>query len=152
MARAALHSPTAIRSVALLEFGKGLLVLLTALAVFRYWHTDWQALAERIVNHFHLNPAHHFPRVLFALAHNLTSPHLAALAVGALCYVGLRWAEAWGLWFNRPWAAWLGIVSAGLYLPFELIDLVSRPGWITAGLMAINLFIIRILWRNRPAR
>lgn len=138
-----------IKSIAALEAAKGLLVLLTALAVFRYLHSDWQRVAEHIVAHLHMNPARHYPKILLAAASNITEPRLLALATGALFYVALRWVEAYGLWFSKPWATMLGIVSAGLYLPFELLELVTRPSLLSALILASNLMIIFILWRGK---
>jgi len=139
---------TGLRSIALLEASKGLLVLLTALAIFRYIHSDWQVVAERIVSHFHLNPAHTYPKILLALSRDITEPRLLTLASGALFYVALRWIEAYGLWYGRKWASLLGIISAGLYVPLELAEMVSRPSWLNTGLLVINLAIVAVLWRN----
>ena len=138
-----------LKTIALFEAGKGLLVLLTALAVFRYIHSDWQLMAEHIVAHFHMDPARRYPKILLALSHNITEPRLLALAFGALFYVALRWAEAYGLWFGKNWATMLGIISAGLYLPFELIELVYRPSLLSALVLTSNLVIIYVLWRNQ---
>jgi len=140
---------TGLKGIALFEASKGLLVLLTALAAFRYIHYDWQLLAERIVAHFHMNPARRYPRILLALSHNMTEPRLLALAFGALFYVALRWVEAYGLWFGRNWATMLGIISAGLYLPFEIIELVYRPSLLAALVLGSNIVIIYVLWRSQ---
>lgn len=137
-----------LKTIALFEAGKGALVLMTALALFRYIHSDWQAWAEHIVAHFHMDPARRYPRILLALSNNLTEPRLLAIAFGMLFYVALRWVEAYGLWRGRPWATMLGIISAGLYLPFELIELVSRPSWLGALVLGSNIVIIVILWRS----
>ncbi|MFA6179763.1 MAG: DUF2127 domain-containing protein, partial [Candidatus Methylopumilus sp.] len=94
------------------------------------------------------NPAHTYPKILLALSHNITEPRLLALASGALFYVALRWIEAYGLWYGRKWASLLGIISAGLYVPLELAEMVSHPSWLNTGLLVINLAIVAVLWRN----
>ena len=140
---------TGLKSIALFEAGKGLLVLLTALAAFRYIHSDWQLMAEHVVAHFHMDPARRYPRILLALSKDMTEPRLLALAFGALFYVALRWVEAYGLWFGKNWAAMLGIISAGLYLPFEIIELVYRPSILAALVLSSNIVIIYVLWRSQ---
>jgi uncharacterized membrane protein (DUF2068 family) len=143
-----MKSAASLRSIALLEAAKGALILLTAFAVLTHLHADWQAAAEQLVAHFHLNPARQTPRFLLQLAADASQPRLLAISAGALVYVGLRWAEAYGLWFDRPWAKWLGLVSAGVYLPFELIEILRQPSVLSYALLLINLGIVVVLWRH----
>ncbi|ACT51756.1 DUF2127 domain-containing protein [Methylovorus glucosotrophus] len=143
-----MKSAASLRSIALLEAAKGALILLTALAVLTHLHTDWQAAAEQLVAHFHLNPARQTPRFLLQLAADVSQPRLLAITAGALAYVGLRWAEAYGLWYDRPWAKWLGLISAGVYLPFEVVEILRQPSVLSYALLLINLGIVIILWRH----
>jgi uncharacterized membrane protein (DUF2068 family) len=46
------------------------------------------------------------------------------LAIG---YIVVRMLEAYGLWNERAWGEWLGALSGGLYIPFEIGHLVHRP-------------------------
>jgi uncharacterized membrane protein (DUF2068 family) len=79
------------------------------------------------VVHLHLNPARHYPRVFIEAAGRLTDARLWLLAAGGFAYSLLRFAEAYGLWRERAWAEWIGIVSGGVYLPVEVYELVHRP-------------------------
>ena len=81
---------------------------------------------------------------------NITEPRLLALAFGALFYVAIRFVEAYGLWWNRGWAAILGIASAGLYIPFEIIELVEHVTWISVLALVFNILVVAILWLTRP--
>lgn len=141
---------TSLRTVAIFEAAKGLLVLATAFALFKHLHTDWQALAEQLVAHFHMNPARKYPQILLALSANITEPRLLALAFGALFYVAIRFVEAYGLWWNRGWAAILGIASSGLYIPFEIIELVEHVTWISVLAPVFNILVVAVLWLTRP--
>ena len=146
------RSQGAVRAVALFEAAKGLLALLSALALFRYLHADWQAAAQQLVAHLHLNPAKHYPHVLLALAADVTEPQRLALGMGALAYVALRWIEAYGLWRQRRWAMWLGIAGAGIYLPYELAEILHRPSALSAGALLLNLAVLLLLWRQQRRR
>ena len=64
-------------------------------------------------------------------------------------YAAARLAEAGGLWHGRNWARWLGLVSAGLYVPFELAYAVHRPGAASLGLLALNVAVLWLLWPPR---
>ena len=71
--------------------------------------------------------------------------------LGALtiAYAGLHFVEAWGLWRLRNWARWLGLCTAGLFVPFEIYYLLRAPNWSTAAVLAINLVVLWLLWPRR---
>lgn len=138
-----------LRTIAVFEASKGLLVLSASVALFRHIDNAWQTRAEMLIQHLHLNPASHAPRILLDLSANITEPRLLALAFGALFYAAIRLLEGYGLWQGKHWATVLGLASAGLYLPFEILSLLSHFSWLGAAIFASNLIIIAILWRYR---
>ena len=48
----------------------------------------------------------------------------------------LRFIEAYGLWYIRPWAEWMAIASGSIYIPFEVADLLRKPDWIRLLILA----------------
>ena len=138
-----------LRAIALVEAAKGTLVVLAGLGLLELLHRDVQALAERIVRHFHLNPASHIPRIFLEAAAAATDSRLQLLALAAAGYALVRFVEAWGLWRARPWAEWLGLVSGSLYLPVEAFELTRTVNWFTVGTFLVNLGIVAWLGRCR---
>ena len=135
------------------EAGKGLLVLAAGSGLLLFIHRDWQSIAERLVTHLHLDPASHYPRIFMRLAGAATPARIQLLAAGALFYATVRLVEAWGLWRARTWAEWLGVATAGIYLPFELRASVMRPGIEPIGALLTNLAVIAFLgWQLRRRR
>ncbi|MBI2801093.1 MAG: DUF2127 domain-containing protein [Gammaproteobacteria bacterium] len=55
-----------LRAVAVYEALKGVLVLLMGFGLLSFIHRDLNQFADRVVAHFHLNPARRFPRLWFA--------------------------------------------------------------------------------------
>jgi uncharacterized membrane protein (DUF2068 family) len=144
---------TGVRMVAVVEATKGLLVLAAGAGLFSLVHRDVQAIAEHIVEVFHLNPASRTPRIFLDLAADLTSSRLRLLALGAAAYASLHFVEAYGLWRARRWGEWLTVVAGGIYIPFELYELWRRVTWPKLGLLAVNIAIVvylaRVLWSSR---
>ena len=72
------------------------------------------------------------------------------------CYAVIRLAEGYGLWHAKHWAEWFAVISAGLYLPFELGHLVRRPTWLTSAVVVFNILLIiylaKLLIDQRAAR
>jgi uncharacterized membrane protein (DUF2068 family) len=106
--------------VALFEGVKGLLVLLTGCGLLALLHKDIHQAAAELVQHLHMNPASHYPRIFLDLSERVTDAKLWALAAAALIYSIVRFAEAAGLWLRRRWAEWFGALTGGLYIPVEI--------------------------------
>ncbi|WP_288377897.1 DUF2127 domain-containing protein [uncultured Massilia sp.] len=144
-----------IRTVALLEAAKGVVVLLTGFGLFALLHRNVQVFAEELVRHSHLNPASHMPRVFIDYAGHLDDAGLMQLAFAAIAYSSVRLVEAYGLWFERAWGEGVAAFSGAIYLPFELRELFTKPGLLTFCLLLINLaivlFMIDNLLRRRSA-
>ena len=134
--------PLGLRTVAIFEFAKGLVVLVAGLGLLSLVHRDAQRVAEEIVTLLHLNPAHRYPRIFIDFASNLTDARLWFLSVAALIYATVRFVETFGLWHERPWAEWFAVIGAGLYLPVELYHLYEQPGIISVCLPLINIGIV----------
>lgn len=143
-----------LRTVALIEASKGVLVLAVGLGLLTLIGQDVEVVAEQVARHFHLNPSSKYPRIISAAAGAVTDARLWMLAAGALGYAAIRLAEAYGLWRGRAWAEWLGAVSAGVYIPFEVYGLFQEATLATAMLLTLNVAIVAfLLWilRRRHA-
>ena len=146
---------TGLRLVALFEAGKGLLVLLVGLELLSLVHQGAQNVGEEIVERFHLNFARRHPRILLYAATHLNDSNVRLLALAALAYSTVRFVEAYGLWRVRAWAEWFAIVSGGVYLPFELYELIRHPTLVKIAVLLVNAAIVAYLvyvrWNERQA-
>jgi uncharacterized membrane protein (DUF2068 family) len=133
---------TGMRLVAILEGVKGTLVLLVGFGLLALVHRDIEALAERLVRRTHLDPAGHYPRIFIEAASNVTDARLWLLAAAAGAYSIVRLVEAYGLWYERRWAEWFALVSAGLYIPVEIYELFRHATWIKAVVFISNIAIV----------
>jgi uncharacterized membrane protein (DUF2068 family) len=134
-----------LRAVALFEAAKGTLVLAMGFGLLAAAHRDLQALAAELIAHLHLNPASRYPEIFLRLARQLSDTRLQLLALGAAAYAAIRFAEAYGLWRERAWAEWLAVISAGIYLPFEIYELAKGVSTLRIVVFAINVAILAYL-------
>ena len=139
-------SKKGLRTIAVAEGAKGALVLLVGLGLVRMALGDQAAIAEQIVEQFHLNPANKLPKI-FLLAANSSDARLYLFAVGAAFYAAVRFAEAWGLWFERRWAEWVTAIGAGLYIPIEVYELAVGITAVKVCLLTLNVLIVVYLCR-----
>lgn len=136
----------ALRSVALVEFAKGVLVIGAVIAL--HW-LDPSDVADAFLNFLHISPDHHFAHLLLSMADKLSDIKFWHLAVGASCYSGLRFAEATGLWHARAWAEWVALISGALYLPLEIRATWHHASLIHAAVLIINLAIVAFMFYLR---
>lgn len=142
----------ALRWVALFEFAKGLVVVLATTSLLTLVHRNLHDIAVRLMEHTHLNPAAHYPGAVLEAIDRLQSGSLQGgqlqlLALGALAYAALRFLEAWGLFFGKAWAEVLAAGCGAIYVPFEVIELVKRPGALGAALLLFNLAVVAVMLR-----
>ena len=140
-------SKKGLRTIAVAESMKGVLALIVGLGLTRLAIGDQAAIVEQIVEQFHLNPANWIPR-FFEKAAQSSDAKLYLLAAGAALYAAVRFAEGWGLWFERRWAEWLTAIGAALYVPIEVYELtITGHVAIKVCLLVLNVSIVVYLCR-----
>ena len=147
-----MHRDPAIRLVACFEAAKGVFVLLAATGLLSLLHKDATAVAASLLEHAHLNPASHYPQIFLDAAAHLDDHRLLMLAGGAAVYAVFRLVEAYGLYFERPWAEMLAALSGAIYVPFEVLGLVRHASWHGALLLLVNLGIVGLMVRAMRQR
>ena len=79
-----------------------------------------------------------------------------ALVMLALAYTTLRFIEATGLWLAQAWGEYLGALSGGIYIPFEVTHFIDEPSWMNAFIVALNAtivgYLVYALWRRHQLK
>jgi len=131
--------------VALFEGAKGLLVLFVGFELLTYLHKDIHEAAMHLVEHLHLNPASHYPRIFLDLTEHINDSKLWSLALAAAIYSVVRMIEAVGLWLRKTWAEWFAVLSGGIYIPVEIYEVVHRVTWPRITVLIVNFGIVSYL-------
>jgi uncharacterized membrane protein (DUF2068 family) len=149
-------APLALRTIALFEAAKGALAFCAAFGVISLRNTDLQAVVDEFLLRHGMNPETHYKRMVIESLARATDQHAGQIIALALIYSAVRLAEAYGLWREKHWAEWFGVISAGLYLPFELVHMVRHPSGLTIAVILLNVAIViylaRLLFQQRAAR
>ena len=131
-----------LRTVASLEFLKGVAVLLLGFGLISLVHRDAWEVAENFLEFLRINPDHRYAQVFLDLADRLNDMQLWQVAAVAATYSILRFVESYGLWRARAWAEWLALASGMIYLPFEIYELARKPTPIRVAILLINVAIV----------
>jgi uncharacterized membrane protein (DUF2068 family) len=140
------HQLQALRTVALMEFCKGVLVLAAAISL--YW-VDPSDVAGAFLDFLHISPDHHLAQMLLRSADSLSNASLWSVILLACVYSGLRFAEAVGLWKAKAWAEWIALVSGALYIPFESYKVAHRVSFFHVGILLVNLAVVGFMFYLR---
>ena len=119
------HSVVGLRTVAVFEAAKGVLVLLLGFGVLALIHKNLDEVAERLTEILRVNPEGRLSNLFFHAADRATDKTLWVLAIGAMVYATVRLVEAFGLWRGREWAQWFALLSGALYLPGGVVFAVA---------------------------
>jgi uncharacterized membrane protein (DUF2068 family) len=136
---------TGLAAIAVFKLVKGMLLLLVGLGLLKLMHADIATLFSRLIEALHLNAD---SRIIHALVLKVDAlqPHsVLVAALVSLGYAGMLLLEGIGLWLERPWAAYLTVISTSLLLPFELYEVIDRVSMIRVGVLVLNLVIVLYL-------
>ena len=136
----------ALRTVATMEFAKGVAVLAAAISL--YW-VDPTDVVGAFLDFLHISPDHHMAQLLLRSADVLSNASMWSVILVACVYSALRFTEAFGLWRARPWAEWIALVSGAMYIPFEVVKLAHRVSWFHVSILLINLAIVAYMFYLR---
>lgn len=145
----------ALRAIAWFEALKGCLAIAAALGMLSLLHRDLHQLAVSLIGHIGLDVDAHYPALVLHGVDQLRDAGVRSLLLVAGGYALVRLVEAYGLWRERRWGEWLGVLSGALYVPFEVRHLLHRPTWTSAAVIAANLAVVMFLgwqlWHRRRA-
>jgi uncharacterized membrane protein (DUF2068 family) len=125
-----------------LEAAKGVIgmSLGVALHALAGHHLHW--FFQAVIRHFHLTESAHAPHFVIEM---LLHPERFRLEVWtglSMAYASLRFTEAYGLWLARRWGEWLALVSAGLYVPFEIYAIATGVTLLKVLLLLTNVALV----------
>ena len=140
-----------LRLIALLKFGKALLLLGTAYGVHRVLNPAIAARllqwSETITDRFE----RHLVLQLIDWLHELGPHGINSVLLVTLGYAALVVTEGIGLWQRRRWGEWLCLIATASLLPFEMWKLLHAHDGrraLVAGVLAVNILIVIYLWRQ----
>lgn len=148
--------PVGLRALAAFEAGKGVLALAAVCGLLSLRHTDLHSATDALLLHHGIDPERPYTRLVIESVARATHQHVGQLVAFGLAYALIRLAEGYGLWQGKHWAEWFAVISAGLYLPFEILHFAHRPSLFNAGIIVLNLALIvyvgRLLAQQRARR
>jgi uncharacterized membrane protein (DUF2068 family) len=100
----------------------------------------------------HLSPDGHIARTIMRGAQHVNHDNVHLWALLAFAYTGVRFAEATGLWLEKPWAEWFALLSCSFYEYFLIKEVMRHPNLFTWGGLVVNtLIVLYMAWLLRDS-
>jgi len=148
--------PVGLRAIAFFEATKGVLAFGAACGLLSLRHTDLHAVTDAFLLRHGIDPERQYMRLFIESVARATHHHAGQIAALGFAYTLIRLVEGYGLWWGKHWAEWFAVISAALYLPWELNHFARHPRPFTAGVILFNLALIfylgKLLVRQRASR
>jgi uncharacterized membrane protein (DUF2068 family) len=136
-----------LRLIALLKFGKALLLIATSYGVHRLLDA---ALVERLYNWSADLSDDRFERKLLLRAltwvEGLGAQKIELFFAVTIAYTAVVLTEGIGLWLRRAWAEWLTVIATSSLIPFELWELITRPPGRRLAIAVTLVLNVIIVW------
>lgn len=137
-----------LRIVSIIDIIKGVTILSVGLGILQAQSHVLEHGGQALMRMLDLNEDLGAARKFIEFLHAADMQHGLLMACAA-AYALLRFVEAYGLWYTRGWARWLGLISSGMYVPVELYYFVKSPGWTTFSVLSVNLIVVWLLWPKK---
>jgi len=148
--------------IAGIKIGKGFLLLLAALGIFALAGRDLSDAFDNFLRWLHLDPERRFFMNVGEWLDTITPANVKVIASGTMIYGLFLFASGVGLALRAAWAIWLCIGESAFFIPVEIFELLRRrlpetdahrmfthPRLALAVLLAVNVFIVWYLFKNR---
>lgn len=128
---------------------KGIGALLLALGVYQLRDNNLPDEFDRLVEFLHVDPDNRFVSLLADRVAEITPTNLHWVVILSVLYSFFVMLQGFGLMFRVKWIVWLVIGESAFFLPIEILELMRKPSWVKAAIIAVNVLIVWYLFANR---
>jgi uncharacterized membrane protein (DUF2068 family) len=145
----------AIRLITFERFAKATILIVGGIALLVIGaKTNLHQATQDLQDQLNLSPGRgwwgHVYETVVTRFGNLSRTREAEVAVGAMLYGVLEALEGVGLLMRRRWAEYLVLIATGVFLPLEVVEIVSKPTVFKVGAFAVNVaIVVYLVWRKR---
>src|SRR5213083_732415 len=114
----------ALLAIALFKLFKCLLLVSVGVGSIRKLHKDIGETVQHWVDVLYVDPDNHFFHAIITNVLAVTPKQLEALSIGTFFYAALLLTEGVGLLLRKYWAEYFTVITAALFIPLELYEIV----------------------------
>ena len=127
----------------------GILATVLSASVLSLINRDLEALALKMAVVLNLKTDNHFIMLVLDQVINTKASTLIGVSVIGFFYAGLNFVEAYGLARRYRWAEYLTVIATGVFIPFEIYEVIHQPDLLRLGMLVINILIVVFLAKHQ---
>ena len=143
------HSSLFLRLIIIEKTFLGGLTLVLSAVLLSLINKDMEAIGIHIATALNLDADNHFLMLAMDYLTNARASTLIGVSVVGFFYAGLNFVEAYGLAKRYRWAEYLTVIATGMFIPFEIYEVIDQLTPLRLGALVINVLIVVFLARHK---
>ena len=131
------------------RFVKGILLILISLKGISLLNRDLHQVVDDLISQFNLDVDRSVIAITLKKAGMINGHLLLIISIAVFLYGVLDLLEAYGLHKRRRWAEYLTVFATGLFIPFEIYEVLEKITLIRTGALILNILIVVFLIRHK---
>ena len=131
------------------RFVKGVLLILISLKGMSLLNRDLHQVVDDLISEFNLDVDRSVIAITLKKAGMINGHLLLIISVSVFLYGLLDLVEAYGLHKRRRWAEYLTVFATGLFIPFEIYEVLEKLTLIRGGALILNILVVIFLIRHK---
>ncbi len=128
---------------------KGALLILISLKGFSLINRDLHQVVDQLIAQFNLDVDRSLIAISLKKIGMIDGHFLFMISVALFLYGALDLVEAYGLHKRRKWAEYLTVFATGLFIPFEIYEVLEKITIIRTGALILNCMVVIFLIRHK---
>ncbi|MEK6683820.1 MAG: DUF2127 domain-containing protein [Nitrospirota bacterium] len=128
---------------------KGLLLLLLSAGLFSLINKDLDLLSQQLADILNLDVDNYYINLLLSKVGMAKTTLLIEISIGLVLYGIVCLIQAYGLHKRKRWAEYLTVVAIGLFIPFEVYEVVHRLSVSRVAVLVLNIVIVYYLIKHK---
>ncbi|MHB8481224.1 MAG: DUF2127 domain-containing protein [Nitrospiria bacterium] len=128
---------------------KGALLILISFKGFSLLNTDLRLVVDQLITHFNLDVDRSVIAITLKKIGMMNGQRLLMISIAVFLYGFLDLVEAYGLHMRKKWAEYLTVFATGLFIPFEVYEVLEKITVIRTGALILNCVIVVFLIRHK---
>ena len=143
--RSSSYGDSFLTTIGVFELVKAASIIALTLGAAHLFHKDVEAHVERWLNILRVDPDNRFVGGVLTKLNLVHTKELKELTALGAFYSVLFLTQGVGLLLCQRWAEWLTVVATGLFIPWELYEIVQDFGAWKLALFVFNIAIVGFL-------
>ena len=127
----------------------GLLALILSAGVLSLVGREVEAVVTKIAAILNLEADNRFVMLVMDYLMDTKASILIGVSAAGFFYAGLNLMEAYGLARRYRWAEYLTVIATGMFIPFEIYEIIIRVTPLRLGALVINVLVVTFLAKHK---